>query len=76
MDDIIKQANFALDLSEADKGLKMFKEAAPPVIKMLMILYKECKIQGFTDAQSFDFAKDYVIRSLLNNSGGAADGEN
>lgn len=72
MDDMYKQALNAIN-SEGNKELKKMVEEMsmiiPSFIEIGKIVEKESINNGFTEQQSFDMAKEYIISSLVPNRG-------
>jgi hypothetical protein len=62
---VIKQATNTLDLYDFMMTINLVKEYIPGIAKFAKQIYDEYKKVGFTDAQSFEITKDYIIKLMI-----------
>lgn len=68
-DSIIRAANEAMNTSTNKQLREATEEVAnvmPTMSKIAYTAYTEFKSRGFSDSQSYDFAKSYVLGLVLN----------
>jgi len=62
---IVNDAENTLNIFAIKKSVEQLKDFAPQIAKLTKLFYEEQKKVGFTDAQAFEFAKEYSLKLLF-----------
>lgn len=63
--DIINKANQILNMQLMKQAVEEMKEYVPYIAEMARDMYFAFRIEGFTEEQAYDFAKEYMLRTIL-----------
>lgn len=60
-EDMMEDLNKRLRKDECDEIEYELREVIPPMVTILRVVKEEMLEQGFSERESFDFAKDYIL---------------
>ena len=62
---LINEANKIVEFEMLKEAVKEMAEYVPVIAKMTMDVYKGFLAEGFNEQQAFNFAKEFVLKSIF-----------